>query len=290
MPSKSSQSSRSETAQSRKPIKSAKSGKSAEPAKASKSAKSAKSGKSAESAKAARPAKVSKSTKSAKPAESAKSAKPATASKTASRAAKAPAGELPVLAFSTQQAWREWLDARHATAAGAWLQFAKVGSGKKSITYAEAIEVALCYGWIDGHLSRRDDVTYCIRFTPRRARSAWSKRNAETAERLIAEGRMQPAGLAEVERARADGRWDNAYAGSASIDVPDDLRDALAASPRAQAMWDALTRANRYAVLYRVHEAKRAETRARRITQYVEMLARGETPYPQRAKPQGGSS
>jgi uncharacterized protein YdeI (YjbR/CyaY-like superfamily) len=199
--------------------------------------------------------------------------------------------ETPELLVADTAAWRTWLAANHATSSGVRLVLAKKGASETTrLTSDDALPEALCYGWIDGHLTRRDDVTYRVRFTPRRARSAWSKRNAETVERLIAEGRMQPAGLAEVERAKADGRWDRAYAGSASIDVPDDLRDALAASARAQAMWDVLTRTNRYAVLYRVHQAKRAETRARRIQQYVEMLARGETPHPQQAKPDGGSS
>jgi uncharacterized protein YdeI (YjbR/CyaY-like superfamily) len=199
--------------------------------------------------------------------------------------------ETPELLVPDTAAWRAWLAANHATSSGVRLVLAKKGVTEPTrLTYDDALPEALCYGWIDGQLTRRDEGTYCVRFTPRRARSAWSKRNVETVERLIAEGRMQPAGLVEVERARADGRWDRAYAGSASIDVPDDLRDALAASPRAQAMWDVLTRTNRYAVLYRVHEAKRAETRARRIREYVEMLARGDTPHPQQAKPAGGSS
>jgi uncharacterized protein YdeI (YjbR/CyaY-like superfamily) len=199
--------------------------------------------------------------------------------------------ETPELLVADTAAWRAWLAANHATSSGVRLVLAKKGVTEPTrLTYDDALPEALCYGWIDGQLTRRDEGTYCVRFTPRRARSAWSKRNVETVERLIAEGRMQPAGLVEVERARADGRWDRAYAGSASIDVPDDLRDALAASPRAQAMWDVLTRTNRYAVLYRVHEAKRAETRARRIREYVEMLARGDTPHPQQAKPAGGSS
>ena len=133
--------------------------------------------------------------------------------------------------------------------------------------------------------TRRDEATYCVRFTPRRARSPWSQRNVETAERLAAEGRMQPAGLAEIERAQADGRWQRAYGGSASLVVPDDLSRAIAASPDAQRMWDVLTRTNRFAVVYRVQEAKRAETRARRIQQFVEMLTRGETPHPQKQKP-----
>jgi uncharacterized protein YdeI (YjbR/CyaY-like superfamily) len=198
--------------------------------------------------------------------------------------------ETPELLVADTAAWRAWLAANHATASGVRLVLAKKGVTEPTrLTYDAALPEALCYGWIDGQLTRRDDATYFIRFTPRRPRSAWSRRNVEATERLIAEGRMQPAGLAEVERAKADGRWDKAYAGSASIDVPGDLRDALDASPRAQAMWDVLTRTNRYAVLYRVHEAKRADTRARRIQQYVDMLARGETPHPQKARPQESS-
>ena len=194
--------------------------------------------------------------------------------------------ETPELFVADAATWRAWLAAHHATSSGVRLVLARKGVTEPTrLTYDDALPEALCYGWIDGHLTRRDNVTYCVRFTPRRARSSWSRRNVEAAERLIAEGRMQPAGLAEVERAKADGRWDRAYGGSASIEVPDDLRDGLAASPRAQAMWDVLTRTNRYAVLYRVHQAKRPETRARRIRHYVEMLARGDTPYPQQTKP-----
>ena len=194
--------------------------------------------------------------------------------------------ETPELLVADAAAWRAWLAANHAASSGVRLVLARKGVTEPTrLTYDDALPEALCYGWIDGHLTRRDDVTYRVRFTPRRARSSWSQRNVEAAQRLIAQGRMQPAGLAEVERAKADGRWERAYGGSASIDVPDDLRDALAASPRAQAMWAVLTRTNRYAVLYRVHQAKRAETRARRISQYVEMLARGDTSYPQQAKP-----
>jgi uncharacterized protein YdeI (YjbR/CyaY-like superfamily) len=195
--------------------------------------------------------------------------------------------ELPELLVADVRAWRDWLEVHHGTSPGARLVLARKGATEPTrLTYDEALPEALCYGWIDGQLTRRDDVSYRVRFTPRRARSPWSQRNVEAAERLIAEGRMQPAGLAEVQRAQADGRWARAYGGSASIEVPEDLRDALAASPRAQAMWDVLTRTNRYSVLYRVHEAKRSETRARRIAQYVEMLARGETPYPQKRKPE----
>lgn len=195
--------------------------------------------------------------------------------------------ETPELLVADAAAWHAWLEGNHATSPGARLVLAKKGATKPTrLTYDEALPEALCYGWIDGHLTRRDDVTYRVRFTPRRASSSWSQRNVETAERLIAEGRIQPAGLAEVKRAQADGRWARAYGGSASIEVPEDLRDALAASPQARAMWDVLTRTNRYAVLYRVHEAKRSETRARRITQYVEMLASGDTPHPQQRKPE----
>lgn len=194
--------------------------------------------------------------------------------------------ETPELMVTDAAAWRAWLASNHATSPGVRLVLAKKGVTEPTrLTYDQALPEALCYGWIDGHLTQRDKLTYRVRFTPRRARSSWSKRNVEAAERLIADGRMQPAGLAEVERAQADGRWARAYAGSRAIEVPDDLRDALTASPRAQAMWEMLTRTNRFAVLYRVQEAKRAETRARRVKQYVDMLARGDTPYPQKRKP-----
>jgi uncharacterized protein YdeI (YjbR/CyaY-like superfamily) len=194
--------------------------------------------------------------------------------------------ETPELIVADAVQWRDWLASNHATSTGVRLVLAKKGmAAPTSLTYTGALPEALCYGWIDGHLTRRDDATYCVRFTPRRARGAWSQRNVKTAESLLAEGRMQPAGLAEVERAKADGRWQRAYAGSASLEIPDDLRDAIAASPDAQRMWDVLTRTNKFAVVYRVQDAKRAETRARRIQQYVEMLARGDTPHPQKAKP-----
>ena len=194
--------------------------------------------------------------------------------------------ETPELLVADAARWRAWLAANHATSSGVRLVLAKKGVSEPTrLTYDDALPEALSYGWIDGHLTRRDKATYRVRFTPRRPRSSWSQRNVEIAQQLIAAGRMQRAGLAEVERAKADGRWERAYGGSASIDVPDDVRAALAASPRAQAMWDVLTRTNRYAVLYRVHEAKRRDTRARRITQYVDMLARGDTPHPQKRKP-----
>ena len=182
-------------------------------------------------------------------------------------------------------AWRAWLRKHHAEPEGVWLVLAKKGTVEPtSLTYDDALEEALCHGWIDGQVRRRDDATYKQRFTPRRARSAWSKRNVGLAERLVAEGRMQPTGLAEMERAKSDGRWEAAYHGAAKIEVPEDLAAALAANPEAKAMFDVLTSQNRYAVLYRVTTAKRAETRARRIDEFVAMLARGETPYPQKRR------
>jgi uncharacterized protein YdeI (YjbR/CyaY-like superfamily) len=190
--------------------------------------------------------------------------------------------ELPELIVPDSAAWRAWLGEHHA-AAGVWLVLAKKGTERPtSLTYDQALEEALCHGWIDGQTGSRDDATYRQRFTPRRRRSAWSKRNTGIAERLLAERRMHPAGVAEVDRAQADGRWDAAYAGPASIEVPPDLAEALAAEPRAQAMFEDLNSQNRYAVLYRIATAKRADTRARRIEQFVAMLARGETIHPQK--------
>lgn len=182
-------------------------------------------------------------------------------------------------------AWRRWLHANHAKSDGQWLVMAKKGTtSPTSLTYDETLEVALCYGWIDGQARSRDATTRLQRWTPRRKRSNWSKRNTGIAERLVNEGRMQPAGLAEMERAKADGRWASAYAGPAAVTMPDDLVAALAKKPKAKAMFEILTSQNRYAVLYRIHDAKRPETRARRIEQFVEMLARGDTVYPQKQK------
>ena len=195
--------------------------------------------------------------------------------------------ETPELLVADVAEWRNWLAANHATSTGVRLVLAKKGTVEPtSLTYADALPEALCYGWIDGQLTRGDETTYMVRFTPRRARSPWSKRNVGFAERLIAEGRMQPPGLAEVDKAKADGRWQQAYGGSASLEIPDDLRDAIAGSPDAQRMWDVLTRTNKFAIVYRVQDAKRPETRARRIQQFVEMLARGETPHPQKSRPE----
>lgn len=195
------------------------------------------------------------------------------------------AAELPTLVVADVGAWRAWLDEHHAESAGVWLVLAKKGTTDPTrLTYAEALEEALCYGWIDGQALPADHATHLRRFTPRRPRSTWSKRNTTIVERLTAEGRMHAAGLAEVERARADGRWDAAYAGSKSIEVPDDFAAALRAEPRAQAAFEQLDSRNRYAFLYRIGSAKRADTRARRIAQFVEMLARGEMLHPPATK------
>lgn len=195
------------------------------------------------------------------------------------------ADELPELIVQDAAAWREWLHEHHGQPSGVWLVLAKKGiADPTSLTYAEALEEALCYGWIDGQAGRRDEGTHRQRFTPRRSRSPWSQRNVGIVARLEAEGRMHPAGVAEVERAKGDGRWDAAYPGQAGALVPHDLTVALAAQPRAQAMFDILTSTNRYALLHRIQDAKRPETRTRRIEQFVAMLGRGETLYPQKRK------
>jgi uncharacterized protein YdeI (YjbR/CyaY-like superfamily) len=180
-------------------------------------------------------------------------------------------------------AWRAWLGEHHESPPGVWLVLAKRGTTQPtSLSYDQALEEALCHGWIDGQSQRRDETTYRQRFTHRRARSPWSARNVGIVTRLATEGRMHPAGVAEVERAKNDGRWDAAYAGPASIEMPADLAAALTAEPKAQAMFAILTSQNRYAVLYRIDSAKRPDTRARRIQQFVAMLARGETVYSQK--------
>lgn len=181
--------------------------------------------------------------------------------------------------------WSRWLEEHGEKSAGVWLVLAKKGTTEPTaLTYDEALEVAICHGWVDGQLAKRDEQTFRRRFTPRRRGSAWSKRNVAMAARLTDEDRMKPAGLAAVERAKADGSWDRAYEGQATITVPPDLARSLAAVPAAKAMFEQLDAANRYAVLYRVSTAKRAETRQRRIEQLVAMLARGETVHPQRQR------
>ena len=190
--------------------------------------------------------------------------------------------ELPELIVADATAWRVWLS-EHWEAAGVWLVLAKKGTTTPTrLTYDQALEEALCHGWIDGQAQRRDETTHLQRFTPRRPRSPWSRRNVGHAEQLIHDGRMQEPGLREVERARADGRWEAAYASQGSIEVPTDLAAALKANTAAQTMFDSLSAQNRYALLYRIATAKRADTRARRIEQFVAMLGRGETIYPQK--------
>ena len=180
------------------------------------------------------------------------------------------------IAFADQAAWREWLAANHADADGVWIKFAKKASGIPTVTYAEAVEVALTYGWIDGQAKGIDDRHYLQRFTPRRAQSVWSKINRTKAEALIESGAMQPAGLAEVERAKADGRWARAYDSPRTAIVPDDLQAALDADPAAAKFFESLDGNNRYAILHRIQSAKRPETRASRIAKFVEMCRRGE--------------
>jgi uncharacterized protein YdeI (YjbR/CyaY-like superfamily) len=190
--------------------------------------------------------------------------------------------EVPELVVADAAAWRHWLRQNQGQSPGVWLVLAKKGTvDPTALSYDQALDEAICFGWIDGQTGRRDSTTFRRRFTPRKARSPWSQRNTAIAERLTAAGRMHTAGEAEIARAKGDGRWDAAYASQSRIEVPDDLTIALAAQPTALAMFEILTSQNRYAVLYRIGNAKRAETRARRIEQFVAMLARGETVYPQ---------
>lgn len=184
---------------------------------------------------------------------------------------------LPIRAFADAAAWEAWLAAQPRNSAGLWLKLAKQSATAASVSKAEAIDAALCHGWIDGQLNPFDDDWWLIRFTPRKPRSKWSARNCRRAEELVAAGRVAPAGLAEIEAAKADGRWQAAYASASKATVPQDLAAALDADPAARAFFDTLTGANRYAILYRVQDAKKPETRAARIAKFVAMCARGET-------------
>ena len=185
-----------------------------------------------------------------------------------------------MVSFADAEEWSAWLASRHRSSRGVWLKIAKKASNTTSITYAEALEVALAWGWIDGQKGKLDDAWWLQRFTPRGSRSMWSKINREKAIALIAAGKMMPSGLAEVERAKKDGRWDRAYESQSRASVPEDLEKALAKNPRAKKFFATLDARNRYAVLFRVQHAKKAETRARRIAQFVEMLAKGEKLHP----------
>ena len=193
--------------------------------------------------------------------------------------------DLEELLVADALAWRAWLGENHRREQGVWLVLAKKGvTHPTSLRYDAALDEALCHGWIDGQVRKGDERTYRQRFTPRRPRSQWSKRNVAHVQRLLGEGRMLPAGLAAVEAAKADGRWEDAYEGQAGMEVPEDLAAALAADARAQAAFKALTSQNRYAIVYRLTRAKRSETRARNLARFVEMLVRGETPHRQRRR------
>jgi uncharacterized protein YdeI (YjbR/CyaY-like superfamily) len=185
--------------------------------------------------------------------------------------------ELPVVQLPDQPAWREWLAANHDTAAGVWLKFAKKAAPVTTVTYGEAVEEALCYGWIDGQARGFDEHFYLQRFTPRRRRSAWSQINRDKATRLIEHGRMSPAGLAQVEAAKTDGRWDDAYASPSTATVPDDFQAALDASPKAGEFFEGLTGMARYGFLYRLHRVRNADRRAQRIAEYVDLLSQRRT-------------
>ncbi|KGG89724.1 hypothetical protein P609_02635 [Comamonas thiooxydans] len=185
--------------------------------------------------------------------------------------------ELAPTLFKSAKAFEAWLKKNHATSEGLWLKIAKRGSNEPSVTYPEAVEIALCWGWIDGQKKSLDDQHYLQRFTPRRARSVWSRINVNKVQALIEAGRMQAPGQAQIEAAKADGRWARAYDGARTSTVPEDLQAALDAEPAAKTFFASINASNRYAILWRIQTAARAETRARRVAQLVEMLARGET-------------
>jgi uncharacterized protein YdeI (YjbR/CyaY-like superfamily) len=183
--------------------------------------------------------------------------------------------DLPVVELATRAEWATWLAAEHAASAGVWLKIARKDGGAESVSYSDALDVALCHGWIDGQKDRLDERFWLQRFTPRKPRSRWSKRNCERAEALMGSGEMAPAGMREIERARADGRWEAAYDSHSTATVPDDLLAELERNDAARAFFAALDSNNRYAILYRIQEARRPETRARRISKYVAMLGEG---------------
>lgn len=186
-------------------------------------------------------------------------------------------GDLPIVAFPSREDFREWLAEHGEASSGLWVKFAKKASGHPTVTMAEAVEEALAHGWIDGQGARFDDEWWLTRFTPRRSKSKWSKVNTETVARLIESGKMTPAGLAQVEAAKADGRWKAAYEPPSRATVPDGLQAALEARPGALEFFEGLTGANRYAILYRIGEAKKPETRERRIAKFADMCAEGKT-------------
>jgi uncharacterized protein YdeI (YjbR/CyaY-like superfamily) len=184
---------------------------------------------------------------------------------------------LAILELADESAWQRWLERNHETVAGVWLKFAKKGTGKSTVNYSQALEVALCYGWIDGQVARYDETFYLQRFTPRTRRSKWSQVNREKALALVAQGRMTPAGMAHIEAAKQDGRWDNAYASASRAAVPEDFQRELDAHPEAAQFFATLTGSARYAFLYRLHHVKRPESRQKRIAGYIEILSQGRT-------------
>jgi uncharacterized protein YdeI (YjbR/CyaY-like superfamily) len=192
----------------------------------------------------------------------------------------APPASLPILAFANAVAFSRWLAKQYAASSGLWLKIGKKGCTAESVTYAEAVEVALAWGWIDGQKGKLDEAWFLQRFTPRRPKSIWSKINCEKASALIESGRMQPPGLEQIERAKKDGRWQAAYEGQRRSTVPPDFAKALASNPRAARFFETLESYNRYAVLFRIHTAKKPETRASRIEKFIGMLARGEKVHP----------
>ena len=196
-----------------------------------------------------------------------------------------PAADTAPTLFSNAKAFEAWLKKHHATSDGLWLQIAKKGADQPSVTYAQAVEIALCWGWIDGLKKSLDDQYFLQRFTPRRARSIWSKINVDKVAALIEAGRMQPAGQAQVDAAKADGRWAKAYDGARTSTVPDDLQAALDANPKARQFFATINASNRYAILWRVQTAVKPQTRAKRIAQLLEMLARGEVVHTFKPKP-----
>ena len=195
-----------------------------------------------------------------------------------------PKDDLPLLTFPDADSLRRWLDEQGETSAGAWLRFAKQGAPEPTVSKSEAIDCALAYGWVDGQLGSLDAHYFKTRFTPRRPKSAWSQINRQRVERLEQAGRMHPRGRAQVDLAKADGRWETAYAGQAKAAPEDDLNAALNTEPKARALFDALDSANRFAILYRVQQAKTPDKRAAKIAEMVSMLSRGDTIHPRRAK------
>lgn len=193
--------------------------------------------------------------------------------------------ELPELLLPDAAAWRDWLAEHHAQQPGVRLVLHKKGGTTTVLTYAAALDEALCFGWIDGVAGKRDDGSYLQRFTPRTRTSKWSKINTGHYDRLVAAGRMEPAGVAAADAAKADGRWEAAYSAQSVAEVPDDLAAAIAANPQAQAMFAVLTAVNRYALIHRTVSVKTPAVRAAKIARFVDMLAAGQTPYPQKRKP-----